>query len=90
MNLNKVIDDSMDGVIEKIILLTIAVAILFYSMAYVIIPAFNISYGSAVTGLSATVLQGLFFLMFLIVMFAFILMIIYSALGKGTGGRKRR
>lgn len=75
----------MDGVIEKIILLTIAVAILFYSMAFVIIPSFNASYASTVTGLSTTVLQGLFFLMFLIVMFAFILMIIYAALGKGKG-----
>jgi hypothetical protein len=73
----------MDGVIEKIILLTIAIAILFYSMAYVIIPAFNVSYASTVTGLSTTILQGLFFLMFLIVMFAFILLIIYSALGRG-------
>lgn len=73
----------MDSVIEKIILLTIAVAILFYSLAYVIIPAFNITYMSGVTGLSTTVLQGLFFLLFLIVMFAFVLMIIYAALGRG-------
>jgi hypothetical protein len=73
----------MDGVIEKIILLTIAIAILFYSMAYVIIPAFNVSYVSTVTGLSTTVLQGLFFLMFLIVMFAFILLIIYAAMSRG-------
>lgn len=72
----------MDRLVEKIILLTIAVAILFYSLAYVIIPAFNISYGTAVTGLSSTVLQGLFFLLFLIVMFAFVLMIIYAAIGR--------
>jgi metallophosphoesterase superfamily enzyme len=72
----------MDGIIEKLILLTIAVAILFYSMAYVILPAFNVTYSGTVTGLSTSILQGLFFLMFLIVMFAFILMIIYSALKK--------
>jgi hypothetical protein len=74
----------MDGLIEKIILLTIAVAILFYSMAYVIIPAFNVTYLSTITGLSSSVLQGLFFLLFLIVMFAFVLMIIYAAIGKTT------
>jgi uncharacterized membrane protein len=80
----------MDGLVEKIILLTIAIAILFYSMAYVIIPAFNVSYNIGVTGLSTAVLQGLFFLMFLIIIFAFILMIIYSAIGKVTGRGKKR
>jgi hypothetical protein len=72
----------MDGLVEKIILLTIAIAVLFYSMAYVILPAFNITYGTGVTGLSSSMLQGLFFLMFIIVIFAFVLMIIYTAIGK--------
>jgi hypothetical protein len=72
----------MDGLVEKIILLTIAIAVLFYSMAYVILPAFNVTYVSTVTGLSSSLLQGLFFLMFIIVIFAFVLMIIYTAIGK--------
>lgn len=72
----------MDGLVEKIILLTIAVAVLFYSMAYVILPSFNVTYSGQVTGLSTSLLQGLFFLLFLIVIFAFVLMVIYTAIGK--------
>ena len=80
----------MDGIIEKIILLTIAVCILFYSEAYVIIPAFNVTYVAQVTEINASLLQGLMFLLFMIVNFAFILMIVYAAIGKGGGGRRRR
>jgi hypothetical protein len=131
----------MDKIIEKIILLALAVAILFYSFAYSIVPSFaplyehcgtNNPYSAGTGGLdltnaccqtgSATVIacsncnntagystflsscyslistannthcyscanfgnkvvfQGLFFLMFLIVIFAFVLLIIYSAI----------
>ena len=72
----------MDGLIEKIILLSLAVAVLFYMMAYVIIPSFNVTYVSTVTGLSTNLLQGLFFILFIVIIFAFVLLVIYTAIGK--------
>ena len=72
----------MDGLVERIILLTLAIAILFYSIAYVILPAFNITYNTTITGINASVLQGLFFLLFMVIIFAFLLMIVYTAIKK--------
>jgi hypothetical protein len=72
----------LDGLIEQIILLSLAVAVLFYMMAYVIIPSFNVTYVSTVTGLSTSLLQGLFFILFIVIIFAFVLLVIYTALGR--------
>lgn len=134
---------NMDKIIEKIIFLAIAVAIMFYTLAYVIVPAFaplyehcgtNNPYSAGTGGTdltnaccqtgSATIIscancnntvgyptflsscysliattngtncyscasfglksvnQGLFFLLFLVIMFSLILVIVYAAIKK--------
>jgi hypothetical protein len=80
----------MDGsVIDKIIMGSLASAILFYLLAYVILPAFNVTYLTTITGLSTSLLQGLFFILFIVIIFSFVIMFLKSAGIYGGGGRKK-
>jgi hypothetical protein len=72
----------MDGLIEKIILGSIAAGILMYMLAYVFVPAFSTVMGSDIVGIASATLQGIFFILFIVIVFSFVLLFVYQSLKK--------
>lgn len=75
------------NIFKTIMEMALGSAILFYLMAYVIIPSFNLTYVASITGLSPTVLQGILFILLLVILFGFVytFLRISGMVGSGKG-----
>jgi type II secretory pathway component PulF len=61
----------MDSIINKVIYGSIGLATLFILLTTIVIPQFNASYNTSVTGLSSSMLQGILLLCFFIAIIGF-------------------
>jgi len=61
----------MDGILNYVILGAIGLATLFLLLPTIVLPNFNTSYNYPITGMSASVTQGILLLVFFLAMIGF-------------------
>ncbi len=71
-----------EGIINTVIYGAIGLTVLFLLLSTIVLPHFNTTYNTTVTGLSATTLQGLFLLVLVLALIGFAVRYIPKVRGK--------